>query len=156
MIVFSKLADVLASSEFENTGVARIASMDEKSEGLRVQLHVRFDAADGAAQTWEFLCGDVRTYDLRYGPIESVELVSQHPLLIPYTARWASLNFVGVPMSPSSVVGGLWEVHREVTEGWLSFDAFLNAGLKTTDLLASGGGILGEGPRPCVASELEE
>ena len=59
-----------------------------------------------------------------------------------------SLNFVGRPASPSALVGELWEAHQEVTQGWFAFDAFLNAGLKTTDLLASGNGILATGPRP--------
>jgi hypothetical protein len=46
------------------------------------------------------------------------------------------------------LVGELWEAHQDVTQGWFSFDTFLNAGLKTTDLLASGSGILATGPRP--------
>lgn len=146
--MFLQLDEVFGSLEFEESGVARITSMAEEAEGLRVQLHIRFNASDVPAQTWEFACRGVRTYELRYRPIESFEFVSEHTLLVPYTATWASLSFAGRPMSPTALVGELWEAHWQVTEGWFGFDAFLNPGLEITDLVASGGGILAEGPRP--------
>jgi hypothetical protein len=146
--VFSQLDDVFGSLEFEDSGNARIAAVAEESAALRIRLHVRFDAADVPEQMWEFVCGELRTYELRSTPISSVEFVAEHSLLIPYTTSSVSLNFVGRPASPSALVGELWEAHQEVTQGWIAFDAFLNAGLKTTDLLASGNGILATGPRP--------
>ena len=82
---------------------------------LRVVAKDRFDEP---AQNWEFTCRDVRTYTLRYLPIESFEFVSKHTLLVPYTAPWASLSFVGRPVSPSALVGELREAHRKLTEGW--------------------------------------
>lgn len=145
--MFSHLEEVFGSLEFEDSGVARIASVVHEGEGLRVRLHVHFDAADVPAQMWEFACREMRTYELRYLAIESFEFVSRHTLLVPYTAKWVKLSFVGRPLSASALVGELYEVHREVTEGWFAFDAFLNRQLKTTDLLASGSGILAEGPR---------
>ena len=146
--MFSQLDDLFGSLEFEDSGSARIAAVAEESAGLRVRLYVRFDAADVAEQMWEFVCGDLRTYELRSSPISSVEFVAKHSLLIPYTTSEVSLNFVGRPASPSALVGELWEAHQDVTEGWFSFGAYLNGGLKTTDLLASGNGILATGPRP--------
>jgi hypothetical protein len=146
--MFSHLEDLFGSLEFGNSGVARIAAMTHEAERLRFQLNVGFNNAELAAQIWEVVCGDVRTYELRDSPIESVEFASAHALLVPYTAKSVTLSFVGVPVSASAVVGELWEAHQVVTQEWFSFDAFLNAELKTTDLLASGSGILAEGPRP--------
>jgi hypothetical protein len=146
--VFAELEALFESLEFEENGVAHIAAVIEGPDDLRVQLHVRFDAIDMAPKVWEFVCADLRTYRLCPEPIESIEFTTEHPLLVPYTAKTVSLNFVGAPVSPNALVGELWQAHQEGTDGWFSFDTFLNPGIKTAELLASGSGILAEGPRP--------
>ena len=147
--MFSQLDDVFGSMEFEDSGAAWIAAVAEESNPPCVSgctsASMRLTSP---RQMWEFVCGELRTYELRSGPISSAEFVAEHSLLIPYTTSSVSLNFVGRPASPSALVGELWEAHQEVTQGWFAFDAFLNARLKTTDLLASGNGILATGPRP--------
>ena len=79
--MFSQLDDVFGSLEFEDSGNARIAAVAEESAALRIRLHVRFDAADVPEQMWEFVCGELRTYELRSTPISSVEFVAEHSLL---------------------------------------------------------------------------
>ena len=102
--MFSQLDEVFGSLEFEDSGTARIAAVAEESTGLRLRLHLRFDAADVPEQMWEIVCGEPRTCELRSTPISSVEFVAEHSLLIPYTTSSVSLNFVGRPASPSALV----------------------------------------------------
>jgi hypothetical protein len=64
--------------------------------------------------------------------------------------RTSATSFYGKSANPSAVVGGLYERHWELAGKWIPFHRFLNPGVRLTELIAGGFGMLAEGPEPLI------
>jgi len=145
--VLGELQDVFDSPAFEDFGWARIRGFDHNGSGLVVRLKIGFDDETVPSQNWQVRCSQVRGYRFTEAPVSSLQLASDHPLLLPFTEPHVQLSFRGQAPVPMAAVGTLWNTHEQATEGWIQLPHFLNPNLPLLQLIASGSGILAEGPR---------
>ncbi len=81
-------------------------------------------------------------YDLQFS--------NDHVLLWPHAGRQSATSFYGRAENPSAVAGALYQRHWELAGKWLPFHRFLNPGVRLTELIAGGFGMLAEGPEPLI------
>ena len=149
--MLGELAAVLATLDFEENGAVLIAAARWLGDRTcRLLLDVQTGAETEPRQAWLIRCADARTARVNGDWAASVALTTDHPLLLPYTQPRAELAFRGHAPDPRAVVGDLWEAHRAATGAWYPFEWFFNRGLPLAELLATGGGVLAEGPRPVL------
>ena len=71
-----------------------------------------------------------------------------HPLLYQYNATPTALFFRGKPENANELLLDIMQAHASTFGHWRHFPQYLNVGQPLTTLLNSGGGLLGEMPRP--------
>src|SRR5512146_1372041 len=141
---------LLASVEFEDSGWLQIQSHQILAGDLTRDVKLGFDDPDLPSRTWRILCKDVRTYCIRNESTDTLESVSEHPVLLPFLASHVQLSFQGHPTDPLALIGDLYLAHQRTTQGWLALEDYLNSLLDVETLLASGNGIIAEGPKPLL------
>lgn len=116
-------------------------------------------------QTSEYISGEgglkpLRTFIIRVnGVIEhrvvnlgmtagDVQLTGDHPLLWQYTEKPAGVFFRGTPEDPHALGLALSQVYLDVFDMWRTFPNYINTSQPLNELLTSGGGLLGQMPRP--------
>jgi hypothetical protein len=118
--------------------ITQVAEYDEDAEGLR----------------------PIRTYIIRVNgvmehrivglgvTVADVRLTDDHPLLYEYTHDPAAVFFKGQPDEPDAMVLDIAQAHASTFQGWRPFPAYLNVQQPLAALARSGGGLLGQMPRP--------
>ena len=148
--MLGELDALFSTLEFEESGAVLISSVRWPDQGCEILLDVRTGDEANPRQAWLVRCAEIRATRLSPSWDDLVELVPNHPLLLRYTEPHARLAFRGRPEHPLALVGALWAAHRAVTEGWYPFEEFFNSNVPLPELVAAGGGILAEGPRPVL------
>jgi hypothetical protein len=167
------LEATLSSMKFEQEGRLSVSgvtwnAMSDDAHQIgwecRVELSIIYYGEIVPSERWEVHCAAARgnRFSDDDGP-EGVEILRDHVLLAPYRGR-AKLAFNGRPENAKVLLADLWLRHQSVTDGWFPFDEFLNPmlpriGFGLVELLASGGGVLAEGPTQILrdyASVLQE
>jgi hypothetical protein len=112
----------------------------------------------GGTETWKRWRIDVaglRDHEVR-DPHGDLHLdVCDHVLARQHTDTQQILTFAGAPPSVPATIGELVVAHRDVTDGWITFDRYFNAQCKLDELLAGGHGELAAGPSFLVAAYAE-
>ena len=125
------------------------------------EMKIRFDCdawdVKGVRREFLFKCGGVLGRSLECGPVESIQLVSEHPLLWSYTCDYAYLNFYSSPENSYEIVGRLYEAHAKLFGNRKHLHQFLNPLFKETShsLLEGGFGMLAYGPMPIMKAYAE-
>ena len=138
--------ELVGSLEFEERGSLRLTSATWADPACELLLDLCVNEST-SHQAWLVRCGAVRAYRLVSEWLDRAHLFGEHALLIPYTEPRVQLAFLRRPSNADAVVGQLWEAHRRLLGQWVPFDEYLNPGMSPSDLLASGGGCLADGPR---------
>ena len=107
-----------------------------------------------SVQRWQVSCSSVREHRFSLGYYYDISLLDDHVLLMPHVTRRAVLSFHGRAEDVSSVIGALYERHKEVVGAWIPFGEYLNS-MPLTKLLAGGFGMLAEGPKTLLAAYKE-
>jgi len=77
-----------------------------------------------------------------------VRLLDDHPLLWQYTQDPTALFFKGQPQDPAALTLDIAQTHAITFQMWRHFPDYLNVSQPLETLLRSGGGLLGQMPRP--------
>lgn len=134
------------TGEFEDSGGFRFHSAQSTREGMVLELFL-VPGDDGGEQHWRVECSGVRDFLLRGEFADSLRVVSEHPVLLPFTEQVTDLHFYSPSPNPVATVGALVERHRELVGGWIPFERFFNVLPKTlSQLLAASSGQLASGP----------
>jgi hypothetical protein len=133
------------TGEFEDSGGFRFGLAQSTAEGMALELIlVPGDGAD--EQHWRVDCFGVREHLLR-GEFSGLQIVSEHPVLLPFTEQVTDLYFYSASPNPMATVGALFERHRDLVGSWIPFERFLNVVTKgLSPLLAASSGQLASGP----------
>ncbi len=134
------------TGEFEDSGGFRFVSVQQMPDGLQLEVAL-IPGDDADKQRWRIQCVGVRDYRLHGEFAEGLRVVSEHPVLLPFTEHVADLYFSCPAPNPLATVGALWERHRQSVGSWLPFEQFLNVlpqGLAV--LLAASSGKFASGP----------
>ena len=134
------------TGEFQDCGGLRFLSVQQSPDGLQLELAL-IPGDGGDEQRWRIQCGGVHDYRINGESAENLQVVSKHPILLPFTEQAADLYFSGPAPTPLAITGALWERHRQLAGSWLPFEQFLNVlpkGLSV--LLSASSGQLASGP----------
>ncbi|MEM9379965.1 MAG: hypothetical protein AAGB93_08435 [Planctomycetota bacterium] len=128
----------------------RLESARWLGDALRLRLRMRSEDREG---DWSVTCAGVlqASLDGFWGDDLRVLTAPEHPLNAQFLGRSCQLYFkASTPLGPEAadtVAGALFAVHRERTEGHIPFERFLNLRIGLRELIASGDGLLADGPR---------
>ena len=136
--------------DFEDYGSLRLANVEWSEGSLTLSLDVSADEYPDVHPRWQVACSGVREDCLSLGYSYDLQLSNDHVLLWPHVARRTSTSFYGRCENPSAVAGALYERHWELAGKWIPFHRFLNPGVRLTELIAGGFGMLAEGPEPLI------
>lgn len=146
-----ELARVLASEDFADDGGVAVAGVHWSGDtSCTLLLDVHTGQEVEPRQAWAVTCHDIRDSSVAREWAHDLSLTDEHPLLLGYQYPHATLAFRGRAAQTQSAVGALWLAHASVTQGWIPFGRYLNPWVELGDLLASGSGVLADGPRPLL------
>jgi hypothetical protein len=131
--------------------VIRIASVTTNGQGLELRLEVSTFNLEANTRTFAVRCEELLDYVIRDKVASSVVLTSNHPLLWRFTYDTASAFFYGVPANAYAATGALYEAHRNAVDDWFGLETQVNGGLKLSQLLSAGNGLLARGPIPLLS-----
>jgi hypothetical protein len=118
--VLENLLNTTGGIDFEDYGSLRLTTVESDGDSLSLGYH--------------------------YG----LEFFDDHVLLWPHLARRTSTSFYGKAENPLTVVGALYQRHKELVGEWLPFHRFLNSNIGLSELISGRFGMLAEGPEPLV------
>ena len=130
--------------------VIRIGTVKTIGKGLELRLEVSTFNWGENSRKIEVRCEEVLDYAIRNEVASSIILTSDHPLLWRFTYDTASAFFNGIPPDVYAATGALYEAHRHATDDWFGLETQLNGGLKLSQLLCAGNGLLAWGPVPLL------
>jgi hypothetical protein len=113
-----------------------------------LRLSVRRDSDEEPSAYLRVHCGQVRDFlmsDVNGGGLNFHE--GDHIALRLLSEETADLYFNGTAKDPYSILGRLYEEHRNVCDDWKPFDAYINRHWPSSELLAGGYGLLASGPK---------
>lgn len=125
--------------------ITQVAEYDEEAEGLR----------------------PVRSYIVRVlgvlehriqnlgTTVDNVQLLDDHPLLYEYTTPPTAVFFRGSVNNPDALLMDIAQAHSSTFQGWRHFPQYLNVEQPLASLLSSGGGLLGQMPKPLAERVLK-
>jgi hypothetical protein len=90
----------------------------------------------------------VRDFLIRCEWMPWLELVHEHPVLLPFSEDVSDLYFYSPSPNPLELEGDLLECHHRLVGDWILFGRFLNATHRKglANLLASASGMFASGP----------
>ena len=145
--MLTELNKILETGEFEDDGYIRLQRVQWLDAAVQVTLDV--NTGDEAATHQGWLIESVgRTFASRFveGVAYDFAIERNHVVLWPFTRPQVQLFFKGNVGDPLSLAGALYQEHRNTTQGWFSFDKFLNQEQHLPKLLSGGYGKLADGP----------
>jgi hypothetical protein len=144
--LFDAIVELTKNWEFENSGGLRFRSSQCTADGVVLDLFL-VPGNGSNEQHWQIECSGVRDYLLRNEFCVGLHVVSEHPLLLPFTEQVTKLYFYSASPNPIATVGALFECHRALVDTWIPFERFINVlPKKLSQLLAASSGLLADGP----------
>lgn len=124
----------------------RLESLGLDPQELKLVLCVLNHAERETWSRWEVLVRGLRDFRVEH-PSGDLELHEHgHVLARQFTDTHQSLYFRSAPGSAAEVAGLLRAAHHRVSDGWIAFGRYLNRNVELGRLLASGDGLLADGP----------
>lgn len=80
--------------------------------------------------------------------VNDVEILEDHPLLYEFTTSPTAVFFRGTVANPDSVMMDIAQAHATTFYPWRHFPQYLNMEQALSELLESGGGLIGQMPTP--------
>jgi hypothetical protein len=97
----------------------------------------------------------VREHKVSVGVFGTLKFEDDHPLLFQYNTTPVAVFFKGAPQDVNELTLDIHQAHASTFGGWRQFPQYMNVGQPLVTLLKSGGGLLGEMPKP-LADRLEK
>jgi hypothetical protein len=118
--------------------IVQMAEMDEAAGGLRERRRYIIRALG------------VREHRLSLGLFASLRFLDEHPLLYAHNTPSTGVFFRGKATNVSELVLDISQAHASTFGPWRFIADDLNRAAPLVDLLSSGGGLLGEMPKPAA------
>lgn len=117
---------------------------------LVIQTAQYDDAAGGLRPRGQYIIRglSVREHRVSVGIFGSLTLVDDHPMLYQYNTPPVALFFKGKPADVNELLLDIEQAYASTFAQWRRFPQYINIAQPLTTLLGSGGGLLGEMPKP--------
>lgn len=147
------LLESLSTLEFEEFGsLTLLAATWEAND---VTLHLTVHQQGQPDRPWLLHCREVRQSRIMIERgISNLQIMTQHPLLLPHTEAAVELYFSSRPSDADATVGRLVEAHWAAVGQWFDTTYFFNLGPEHSlrAMLNGAFGKLAEGPRSLIDS----
>lgn len=144
------LAEILEAIYEDLDG--RIIGVNDHPDGLLVA----YECSDWRLQSgrirFRFLCRGASDWTVTVGPCTTITIAEAHPLLLGRQQPGQRVYFSSAPTDPQELSRLLEQAHDDVFGDWLPYRMHLHA---DAALLASGNGLLAEGPVTFIHKVLE-
>ncbi len=137
--------DTLKEADLQHESGVRLGSAHMTSDGLVLEVFL-VPGEDSDEQHWRVECFGLRSFLLENTFVEDLCLVSEHPVLLPFTEHETDLHFCSPSPNPAATVAALFERHYGLVGPWIPFERFLNCASRLSWLLATASGKLASGP----------
>ncbi|MBX3416287.1 MAG: hypothetical protein KF851_01690 [Pirellulaceae bacterium] len=145
--MLKSLLEIIDTGEFEDNGSLCIEEALTHQDDLLVRLRLKHP--DGGTEHRTILCHQPRSHFLQAAEyFDDLSVCDDHVLLWPHSQLQAALYFNGRPDNAHALLGALVETHHRTLNDWFPITRFMNNSLfsPNVELLASGSGLLAEGP----------
>lgn len=136
----------------DHYGVLLMAQMDAVPETMQIVVATtRMDEAAGGLRDqgrYVIRALGVREHRLSVGMFANLRLLDDHPLLYEYNTNPIGVFFRGTPAHPNDLVLDLFQAYASTFGPWRQIPTYLNLNKPLVDLVAGGGDMLGEMPKP--------
>jgi hypothetical protein len=130
---------------FEDDVYLRPVKIIENEDDLIIDFTVFLYGTNQKVQQWRVSCRNLIDYRLLLDYIEDIDIFNDHVLLWEYHHNHCELYFREMPKkSRNNLIVDLFKKHKEITEGWVEFEIFLNEWSKW--MYDSEQGLLASGP----------
>ena len=143
------LLKTISSVDYEDYGTLLVTSTERTNGDLQLLLDVTADE-QYVPRNIRITCHGLRESNLSPGYYEDFQVSEDHVLLWHYTKPHFLTSFYGKVKEPLSVVGALYECHRDLTEAWFPFEKYMNPDVRLAELIEGSFGMLADGPEPLV------
>ncbi len=138
----------------QDYGVLLLAQMGGVPNELQLLVQTaEYDAAiEGLRERRRYIIRALGVYEhqLSLGVFGRLALLDEHPLLYAHNTPKTAVFFRGTPSKLYELTLDLSQAHASTFGPWRLLADDLNHAAPLVDLLASGGGLLGEMPRPAA------
>ncbi|MCU0476264.1 MAG: hypothetical protein MUC99_09170 [Anaerolineae bacterium] len=149
------LADLAPDNHY---GVLVMAQLDAVPETVQLVIATTQEdpATGGLRDLNRYLVRVLGVVEQRtsLGLFATLQVVDEHPLTLRYNHPTVALFFRGTPDHPDSTAMDILQAYASTLQGWHHPPMYLNPEQPLVSLLQSGGGLLGEMPKP-LADALE-
>jgi hypothetical protein len=111
------------------------------------QLSIKSQTKNNFDRTWSVSTKLYRQSRISFEHASSVEIVQEHPILWQFSDKQAAIYFAGDCKNLNNLYFDLYNVHKAVFQGLLSFDESLNDAIDFNRLMSSSTGLLAKGPQ---------
>jgi hypothetical protein len=152
--MLSDLLAIMGTLEYEHQGYIRLICAIEQGKDIELSIKLSTGVECTPPQFWKIYCQSVQEHQLIFGEIPyPFGIYNEHVLLWPHEDCQISLSFYGKVKDIFGVVGRLYVTHMELVGQYIPFQRYFNHDL--VKLLASGYGVLAEGPERLVKAYQE-
>jgi len=135
------------STDFEDDyGTFLIEEATYSDENLNLDCSVSFEDDESFPNRFRISCANVFDHQIKFGFVNSIQILEEHVLLWPFNDTEVRLGFRGSAVPVEAVLGSLYQKHHEILGNWFPLDEFMNSDLEPKRVLESGFGVLAEGP----------
>ena len=139
-------------SREQDYGVLLLAQMGGAPNELQLIVQTaEYDlAAQGLRERQRYMIRalGVREHKVSLGVFGTLQFSDDHPLLYPHNSPRVGVFFRGKVSSPTDLALDVSQAHASTFGPWRHVANDLNLTMPLVDLMASGGGLLGEMPKP--------
>ena len=134
------------SSEDEAETIVRSCELTD--DGLRVDIEIRSDHYSASAcSAWTLVTRGMRNFEFSPGWVGDLpQLLTAHPVLLPYTEPQSVLHILGSTPDPLSILGSLYLRHSACFGNWLKFSECVSSVMFTSGPWLREHGIVASGP----------
>ncbi|RLS35557.1 MAG: hypothetical protein DWH81_13855 [Planctomycetota bacterium] len=114
-------------------------------DGLKVRIEIRLKPS--LSSVWTLVARGMRDFEFSPGWVGDVpQLLTAHPVLLPFTEPQSVLHIRGSSQAPLSILGALCLKHSECVGNWLKFSDCVATNMFTPDPWSNEHGIVASGP----------
>lgn len=152
--MLSDLLAIMGTLEYEHWGYIQLICAIEQDKDIELSIKLSTGVECTPPQFWKIYCQSVQEHQLIFGRIPyPFRIYNEHVLLWSHEDCQISLSFYGKVKDIFGVVGRLYVRHMELVGQYIPFQRYFNYDL--VELLASGHGVLAEGPERLVKAYQE-
>ncbi|MFC5406878.1 hypothetical protein [Cohnella soli] len=136
------------STPFEDDIEYKISQCVRTNNNITIIIDIVYTFEYEVIQSWEITCTEVEEHEIELSNNQRMLFTEDHVLLWEYKHQSFDLFLTNKAINTNEIVGHLYKIHEELTEGWVPFGTYFNKLNK--NILDIGQGLFATGPNPII------